>query len=280
MVVEVVGGCDLHAARAELRVDVVVGDDRDLAVGERQAQRLADERGIAFVTGVDRDGDIAQHRLGSCGGDDEVTAAVGERIAQVPERTVFFGVEHFQIGHGGLQHRIPVHEPLAAVDQTFVMQAYEHLGDGARETLVHGETVARPIDRGAKPAHLTCDGATGLAFPLPDPLDESFPTETCAGQAFSLEPPLHDHLRGDTGMVGAWLPQRRIAAHTAVAGECVHDGVLERMPHVQRARDVRRRDDDAIARSVPLRCEEAGGLPLRVEALLDVGRRVDLVHGR
>ena len=280
VVVEIVGRRDLHAARAELRVHVVVGDDRYLAFSERQPQRLADERGIAFVTGVDGDRDIAQHRLGPCGGDDEVTAAVGERIAQVPERTVFFGVEHFEIGDRGLQDGVPVDEALAAVDQALFMQAYEHLGDGAREALVHRETVARPIDRGAEPAHLASDGATGLAFPLPNPLDECLATETCAGQAFALEPPLHDHLRGDAGMVGPWLPKRRIAAHAAVAGERVHDGVLERMPHVQRARDVRRRDDDAIARAVALRREEAGGLPLRVEALLDVGRRVDLVHGR
>jgi hypothetical protein len=44
VVVEVVRGRDLHHAGAELAVDVVVGDHRDLAIGQRQAHGLADQR--------------------------------------------------------------------------------------------------------------------------------------------------------------------------------------------------------------------------------------------
>ena len=42
-VVEVVGRGDLDHAGAELAIDVLVGDDRDLAVDQRQHHRLADQ---------------------------------------------------------------------------------------------------------------------------------------------------------------------------------------------------------------------------------------------
>ena len=51
-VVGVVRGRDLHCAGAELGVDVVVGDDRDLPVDERVLQRRADQVAVAIVVGV------------------------------------------------------------------------------------------------------------------------------------------------------------------------------------------------------------------------------------
>ena len=59
-----------------------------------------------------------------------------------------------------------------------------------------------------------------------------------------LELALDDDLRRDAGMVGARHPQRVVAAHAVVARQRVHDGVLERVPHVQRAGHVRRRQLD------------------------------------
>ena len=67
--------------------------------------------------------------------------------------------------------------------------------------------------------------------------------------ALRVELALDDHLRGDAGVIRAGLPQRVVAPHAVVAGERVHQRVLERVPHVQRAGDVRRRDDDAIGRA-------------------------------
>ena len=62
--------------------------------------------------------------------------------------------------------------------------------------------------------------------------------------------PLHQlaldhHLRGDAGVVGARLPQHVLAAHALEAAQHVLQRVVERVPHVQRARHVGRRDDDA-----------------------------------
>ena len=56
---------------------------------------------------------------------------------------------------------------------------------------------------------------------------------------------LDHHLGGDAGMVGARLPQHVAAAHALEAAQHVLQRVVERVAHVQRAGDVRRRDHDA-----------------------------------
>jgi hypothetical protein len=61
---------------------------------------------------------------------------------------------HFQVRQRREQHRVPVHEALAAVDQALFMEPHKHFGDGAREALVHGETVSRPVHRISEAAHL------------------------------------------------------------------------------------------------------------------------------
>jgi hypothetical protein len=65
-----------------------------------------------------------------------------------------------------------------------------------------------------------------------------------ARQALVLQLALDDDLRGDAGVVGARQPQRVVAAHAVVARQRVHDGLVERVPHVQRARHVGRRQLD------------------------------------
>ena len=84
-VVEVVGRRDLDRAAAELLVDIFVGDDRDLAVHQRQQHLFADQVGVAFVLGMHGDGGIAEHRLGTGGRHHQVPVGADHRVAQVPQ---------------------------------------------------------------------------------------------------------------------------------------------------------------------------------------------------
>ena len=87
--------------------------------------------------------------------------------------------------------------------------------------------------------------------------------------AFGAELALDHHLRGDAGVVRARLPQRGVAAHAMPARERVHERVLERVAHVQRAGDVRRRQHDAVGLAVSRRREGARGFPTLVDAGFD-----------
>ncbi len=75
----------------------------------------------------------------------------------------------------------------------------------------------------------------------------------------------------DAGVVGAEDPLRPLAAHAGVADQRVLDRAVERVPHVQRAGDVRRRDRDRVVlrrRALGLGVEATGFEPAREDARL------------
>ena len=93
VVVVVVGRGDLDRAGPERRVDHVVGDDRHVALDERDPDGPADERGVARVVRMDRDRGVAEDRLGAGRGDGDRRVRVGlagrgvdQVVAHRPER--------------------------------------------------------------------------------------------------------------------------------------------------------------------------------------------------
>ncbi len=198
----------------------------------------------------------------------------------MPQAAGFGLRDHLEVGQRRVQHRVPVHETLAAIDQPVLVQAHEDFEHGRGEACVHREAVARPVDRVAEPAHLARDRVARFLFPLPHALDEFLAAEVVPRPAVGGKLALDHHLRGDARVVGARLPEGAIAVHAVQPGQHVHQRVLEGMPHVQRARDVRRRDDDAVGRALADGREPAGRFPGSVDAGFDVSGGVALVHRR
>ena len=246
VVIEVVRRGDFHAAGAEFAVDVVVSDHRDLTPGQWQLQGLADQVCVALVFRMHGHGDVAQHGFRARRRNHQAVAAVRRRVADRPHVAVALDVVHFQVGHRGAQHRVPVHQPVAAVDQAGAIPVDKHLAHRGGQALVHGEALARPVGGGADAAHLVGDGGAGFLLPLPYALDESVAPEVVPGLFLDRELVLHDFLGGDAGVIGTHLPQRVHAAHALVAHQHVHYRLLEGVAHVQRAGDIRRRQQDAV----------------------------------
>ena len=115
-------------------------------------------------------------------------------------------------------------------------------------------------------------------FPLPDTLDELRTAEVVTGDMLRGELPFHHHLGGDAGMVGAGLPEGVVAAHAVIAGEGIHQCVLEGVAHVQAACDIRRRDHDAVGSTRAGRRKIALPLPGFIPVLLYAVWIVGLVH--
>src|SRR5690554_3536636 len=286
VVVEVVSGGDLHTAGAFFRIGVVVGHDGNAAVNQRQQHVLANQVLVAFIIRVHGHRCVTQHGFRAGGGDDDVVfavlgfLAVGQRVAQVPEVALFFLVFDFQIRDGGVQLRIPVHQTFAAIYQAFVVQTDKHFLYGFVKAVVHGEAFVAPVHGVAQAAHLAGDGTAGVFFPVPDALDEFFPAQIVAGFVFFCSQfAFDDHLGGDAGMIGANGPQCVTALHALEAGEGVHDGVLERMAHVQAAGHVGWRDGDAVGIAFSAGAEIAFGFPVFVPLALDVFWLVGFFHG-
>ena len=284
VVVEVVRRRDLHAAGSELRIHVFVRDHGNPPPHQRQHHGGAHQRAVAGVVRMHGHRGVAEHGLRARGGDNHMVfavvgaGAVRQWIAEVPEVAALLHVLHFQIRNGGAQLRIPVHQALAAVDEPLLEEPHEHFQDGARETLVHGEAFARPVHRRPHAAYLAGNAGAGAALPLPDLVDERVASQIRAAHALRQQLPLHHHLRGYLGVVGAGLPQGSPPLHPVVADEGVHQRVLKRMPDVEPVGDVRRRNDDAVRRAVAARREVAGAFPLLVQRAFNGARVEGAVH--
>ena len=107
-----------------------VGDNRDQAAGDRQADIFADQMRITFIRRIYRHRHIGEHRFGPCGCDGDKSAAIFERIFEVPELAVDFAGFHLKVRNRGFQARVPIDEALVAVQQTLIVQFNEHFDDG------------------------------------------------------------------------------------------------------------------------------------------------------
>ncbi len=271
-VVRVVRRGDLHRAAAELGVHVLVGDDRDLAAGQRQLDLGADQVPVALVVRVHRDGGVAEHRLHAGGGHDDF--GVAGAVAHRHQLAVDLAVLHLDVGDRRAHRGRPVHQPLRPVDQAVVVEPLEDRLHRAGEPGVHGEPLPAPVHAVAEPRHLRQDRPAVLLLPLPNPLQEALPAEFAVVDALFPKLVLDQRLHRDAGVVHARQPQRLVALHPAAPGEQVHQGVLEGVADVQAAGDVRRRDDDRERRllAVRIRDEVLGGYPALVQLGLYVGR--------
>jgi hypothetical protein len=151
-------------------VDVVIGHDRDLAADERQHHGGAHDVAVALVVRVHRHARVAEHRLGTGGGDHDVVAAahrLGERIAEVPQVAVEVLVLHLDVGKRGRAPRAPVDDALAPVDESLVVPVDEDLAHRRLVRRVHREPLVGVVARAAHRLELADDGRAVLTAPLP-----------------------------------------------------------------------------------------------------------------
>ena len=111
-------------------------------------------------------------------------------------------LENLVVADGRLQHGVPVHQSLAAIDKPILKHAEESVPDRAGADRVEREARALPIAARSHLLELLNDAGLVLVLPLPDALDQSFAAQIVpAFFLFFQEPPLDDRLRGDAGVI-------------------------------------------------------------------------------
>ena len=215
-------GCDLDASAAEFRVDIVVRNDWNFAFHQWERCGFADQRLIAFIVGMDCDRRIPQHCFRPRCGDHDKFIAVGNRIAKVPQESIFFLCSYFKIGDRCKQHRVPVHQALSSEYQTIFIETYKYFSHRVRQVLIHGKTFFAPVDRSSQPSELVCNGPAGIGFPFPHFLSECFAPQINPGHTIRIEQTLDHHLSCDSGVIGPDLPQCVVSLHPVITNQCIH----------------------------------------------------------
>ena len=278
-VVRVVARRNLNTAGAELHINVLVTENRNLAVHDREDAGLADEVLVALVVRVDSNAGIAHEGLRTGGRNHQLARAVRQRIADVPQLARLGFVLNLSVGQRSRAVRAPVDDAVALVDKALVVQVYEYLADRLGAALVHGEALAVPVAGGTELFKLADNAAAELVLPRPYALKELLAAEVVTGQALLLaEVLLYFDLGCNTGVIGARHPQRLVALHALGADEDILQGLVECVAHVQLAGNIRRRDNDGVRFLVriDLGVEEAGIDPELVQLVLDRFRVVGL----
>ena len=276
----IVAGGDLDGAGAELGVDTVVGDDRHAPLGDGHDRLFPDQVPVALVVWMDGHSDIGEHGGRTHGRNCELPFAVRERVANRVQRVVLVDVVDLEVGDRARAARTPVHDPVGPIQEAALVQVHEVPEHRPDVLLVHREPLAPVVQRRPEPAELPHDHAAVVIEPLPGPLDERLAAEVVAGQPLFRQLTLDDVLRRDAGVVVSGLPEDREPAHPVPADEQILDRRVQRVPHMQVAGHVRRRDRDheGLALGIRLGLVEALLFPGLLPARFDALGRVEGIH--
>ena len=278
----------------------------------RDFTQFADDGGIAFIGGMHGHRAIAQHGFGPRRGDGDVIARLAqgdvpfgvlfdiviggparERVFEVPHMAVNLDILDLEVGDRGFEMRIPVHQPLAAIDEALVVKIDEDADYGVVEIPLfprrgirgagHGEGLAVPVAGTAEALELADDGAAGFPLLLPHAAGKGVAAHLAArGFAVLRHFAFGHHLGGDPGMVGARLPERIVPLHAVPACQDILQGVVEGVAHMERARHIGRGDHHAEAfgagSGVRPGTEGPGFKPFRGDPRLGLGGVEGLFH--
>src|SRR5262249_30013653 len=95
-----------------------------------------------------------------------------DRVGDAPQRAGLVGDPHLEVAERRLAARAPVDEAARLVDEALLVQAHEALAHRARVALVHGEPIARPVEREADRLPLLGDAVAVPLLPRPHAADE------------------------------------------------------------------------------------------------------------
>ena len=150
VVVDIVRRGHLEAAGTEVHFHIVVLDDRDFLVYQRDEHFLAAQVVIPFVGGVYADGGVGHDGLGTGGRYHDIVAggvsvAVGDEVAQVVEMALRVLMYNLVVAYRSEGDRIPVDHSYSPVYHALAVEVAEGGDYGLGEFRLHGETGALPV---------------------------------------------------------------------------------------------------------------------------------------
>jgi len=254
----------LDCAGAEVHVDqLVVSDEHKLAVDERVLQAAAVHVLVPGILRMDRDSDVAQHGLGTCGSHHNLLVRTDKLVRKGPD-----DAEHICLVLGVTRHgdasacldvhivdldirdarakrAAPVGQSNVAIDQAILVELDEGRSDCGNALFVESEDLAGPVEGATQAPQLVGNVAMALLLVLPHALEEGLSAHVVPRQLLLFgELLLDDDLRRNASVVGAGDPERVVSAHAMPARQQILNSDRQCVPNVQRASHVRRRQAD------------------------------------
>ncbi len=173
---------------------------------------------IALIFGIDGDGCVAQHGLGSCGRNYNFSASVGKWITDMPELALFFGILHLGIRKRSDTYGTPVYDPLTPIYKALFIKLDKGLLNSSGADFVHGEALSFPVAGAAKRLELVNYCVAILFFPSPNPFQKRFSAQVVAGETlFFSQCLLNSDLSSNAGVVIAGEPKGIESVHTLIS---------------------------------------------------------------
>ena len=178
---------DLYASGTELLVYIGVSDNRNLTVGQRKFEHLADKILVAIIIRIYCNCGIAEQslRTGCCDLNKSVFLA-NDRVVDVPEKAVLFLMLNLCVRDRSLAYRTPVDDSRTLVDISFFVKFDENFLNRLGTALIHRETFAVPVSGRAELVELVDDAGAVYLLPVPACLKELVTSEIVLVNAFAL----------------------------------------------------------------------------------------------
>src|SRR3989338_397085 len=113
-VVWIVCGSYFYCPCAKFGINSFICNNGYFTSYHREYEHFANHFLVSFVIWVYRNGDVAQHRFGTCSGDcDEEVRFIPERVSDIPEMSFVVFMFYLIIGKGCEASRAPVNDVFA-----------------------------------------------------------------------------------------------------------------------------------------------------------------------
>ena len=114
--------CDLYASCSKFFVNILIRDNRDLTVSQRQFQHLADQIFVSLIIRIYCNCSISKQCFRTGGCDLYKSAFLSyDRIIDVPEKSVLILMLYLCIRNGSLAYRTPVDDSGTFVNISFLI---------------------------------------------------------------------------------------------------------------------------------------------------------------
>ena len=149
IIIQIVSRSYFQATCSEFHVYVVIKDDRNFTIYQRNDSFFTVKMSVAFIIRIDTNRSIAQNSFRTSSCNSYIFIGVNDLVSNVIEFGINFLMNYFFVTERCFRSRIPVDHSGSTIDLPFVKKIDKSINHTFRIFLIHSESSAIPITTGA-----------------------------------------------------------------------------------------------------------------------------------